>query len=128
MSLVMLKNTSNPKFKYLEGKIGNLTILDNDRFAFEFVDSDGSKKTLGSDIQGRLGDLNDFRSKEVNINTGRSSYDFVKLENYLDESKLFDNSYREGIGEKISSAEKRQVAINNELTGNDRVDRDELLR
>lgn len=128
MSLVMLKNTSNSNFKYLEGRIGNLTILDNGRFAFEFTDSDGSKNTLSSDVKGRLGDLNDIRSKEVNINTGRSSYDFVKLENYLEESKLFDHSYREGIGEKIGSAEKRQAVISDVLTGNDHVDRDELQR
>lgn len=55
MSLVMLKNTSNPNYKYLEGRIGDLTILDNGRFAFEFTDTDGSKKTLSSSIQGRLG-------------------------------------------------------------------------
>lgn len=128
MSLVMLKNTSNPNYKYLEGKVGDLTILDNGRFSFEFTDSDGSKKTLSSSVAGRLGDPNDVRSKEVNINTGRSSYDFAKLENYLEESKLFDHSYREGIGEKISDAEKMQASISEKLTGMERDNRDDFQR
>lgn len=118
MSMVMLRNTSNSKFKYLEGRVGDLTLLDNGRFDFAFTDTDGTIKHLSSSVQGRLGDLEDVRSKEVNINTARSTYDFVKLENYLEESKLFDHSYREGIGEKISAAEKQQAAISKELTGN----------
>ena len=128
MALVMLKNTTNPGFKYLEGKIGDLQIFDNGRFKFSFTDTDGEVKHLSSDVKGRLGDLDDFRSKEVNIVTGRSTYDFTKLENYIDETKLFDHSYREGIGEKIDAAEKHQASINRETTGNETINRDDLLR
>lgn len=127
MSMVMLKYTSNPGYKFLEGRAGDLTILENGRFSFAFQ-MDGETKRLTSTIQGRLGDPDDVRSKEVNINTGRSCYDFVKLENYLEESKLFDHSMREGLGEKISTAEKRQAEISNVLTGNENIERDELLR
>lgn len=117
MSLVMLKSTSNANFKCLEGRVGDLTIGADGRFDFAFEDLDGTVKHLSSTVQGRLGDLDDVRSKEVNINTARSTYDFAKLENYLEEAKLFDHSFREGIGEKIDAAEKAQASVSEKFTG-----------
>lgn len=93
MAKVVLKHTNNLKFAYLEGTQGELSIMDNGRFEFAFVDPNGNIQILSSTVIGRLGDLNDVRSKDVSLNTKNSSYDFEKLENYLDETRLFSNMY-----------------------------------
>lgn len=92
MSLVMLKHTSNPKYQHLIGRVGDLTFRGDGTFAFSFTEPNGSLLTLQSGVTGRLGDLDDLRCKEVNIRTRNSSYDFEKMENVLEEAKLFSGA------------------------------------
>lgn len=117
MSYVMLKGTSNLKYQELVGRVGDLTILDNGRFAFEFVDTDGVKKVLSSGVTGCLGDLNDVRSKEVNIVTKNSTYDFEKLENYLEEAKLFSHTYGSVESRIATASEMRDPGVGGSAAG-----------
>lgn len=120
MSLVMLKSTSNPNFSYIVGRTGDLSVSEDGRFNFTFIDRNGEPRLLSSGIKGKLGELDDVRSKTVCFKTNNSLYEFEKLENYIEESKIFSCS---SLDEKITSAESKRT---NDFVSNNPFNRNEL--
>lgn len=112
MALAMLKNTSNPNYTGLCGRVGDLTLTTDGRFKFSFMDTDGEMKVLSSSVTGRLGDPNDFRSKNVNIITARSQYDFEKLENYIEEASLYSHVKDDSLDERVAAADGLRDLMN----------------
>lgn len=76
----MLKDTTNPKYFGMMGKVGELEEK-NGQFLFHVV-VDKEKKVLCATIRCKLGDLSHLHSKEIQYTTKNSSYTFEKLEGY----------------------------------------------
>lgn len=76
----VLRSTSNPNMAWIIGREGNLSIEENGKFSFSFLDDAGNLKTLSSGIVGCLGSLQHPASKEICFQTKNSVYVFDKKE------------------------------------------------